>query len=68
MSDTTEARQMVSVDGEALQQLLNALVGPAHHIREMQFTRNLPPLGDMPRNPIDVLIEQYNAAITKASA
>jgi hypothetical protein len=59
----TEARPMVSVDAEALQQVLNALIGPGHHIRELQFTRGLPPLGSLPRNPIDLLIEQYNAAI-----
>lgn len=32
----------VLVDKEALAQLLRALNGPEHHIREIQFTRNLP--------------------------
>lgn len=48
--------RMVTVNAKALQQVLNALVGPGHYIRELQVTRG--PLFD---NPIDLLIEQFNA-------
>lgn len=51
----------VTVDGQALRQVLVALVGQPHHIRELQATRSLHKLGYP--NPIDVLIEQFNAAV-----
>lgn len=47
--------KMISVDADALRQLLDALSGPGHHIRELQATRNFPP------NPINTLIDQYQA-------
>lgn len=47
----------VLVDAEALRQVLDALNGPGHYIRELQVTRNLP--GN--NNPINTLVEQYNA-------
>ena len=53
----------VMVSARALHQVLGALVGPSHYLRELQATRNLP-LGEP--NPINTLIDQYNAAI-KAS-
>lgn len=42
------------MDANAMQQLLEALTGPLHYIREIQVTRGL---GD---NPIDLLLNQYN--------
>lgn len=51
----------VTVDGQALRQVLVALVGQPHHIRELQATRSLHKLGYP--NPIDILIEQFNAAV-----
>ena len=45
----------VPVSAEALRQLLQALNGPGHHARELQFTRG------MPGNPIDTLIAEFNA-------
>jgi hypothetical protein len=48
----------VTVNADALKQLLLAVVGPAHHIRELQATRHLGDLGDP--NPIDLLIAEYN--------
>jgi hypothetical protein len=46
------------VSADALNQLLNAVVGPAHYIRELQVTRNLPKLPGQSENPIDVLVKQ----------
>lgn len=51
--------EKVTVSADALRQVLNALNGPGHHIRELQVTRNLP--GST--NPIDVLVEEFNAAV-----
>jgi hypothetical protein len=54
-------REMVSVDAAALRTILQALNGPAHHIREIQMTRSIAALtGD---DPIGVLIEDFNRAI-----
>jgi hypothetical protein len=54
-------RQMVSVDAAALRTILQALNGPAHHIREIQMTRSIAALtGD---DPIGVLVEDFNRAI-----
>lgn len=49
----------ISVDAEALRQVLVALLGQPHQIRELLATRGLPEgLGDP--NPINRLIEAYN--------
>lgn len=53
--------QTVTVDAAAFRRLLVALNGPQHYIRELQATRG--PLFD---NPIDLLIEQFNAQISAA--
>lgn len=52
---------VIHVDPKILHRLLEALEGPAHHIREMQVTCNLPDadIGEYP-NPIAVLRRQYN--------
>ncbi len=55
MSDTLK----ITVTAKALHQVLGALVGPGHYIRELQATRNLPGV----ENPINTLIGEYNAAI-----
>jgi len=47
----------VLVSADALKQLLQAINGPSHHIRELQLTR-----GVNESNPINVLISEYNAA------
>lgn len=49
----------IPVDAVALHSVLRALIGPAHHIRELQATRDKPPL--LTGNPIDTLIREYNA-------
>lgn len=51
--------EKVTVSTDALRQVLQALNGPGHYIRELQVTRNLP--GDS--NPINTLIEEFNAAV-----
>lgn len=58
----------IEVSADALRAVLQALNGPPHYIRELQCTRGLPQLGDMPPNPIDVLIAEYNAAVTTPPA
>jgi hypothetical protein len=55
----------VSVSADALYSVLQALNGPGHLIRELQFTRDAPPI--MTGNPIDTLIRDYNEAVAKAS-
>ena len=57
MSDEEE-KLMISVDAAALKQVLVALNGPGHFIRELQHTRT-PPVGD--DNPINILTDQFNA-------
>jgi hypothetical protein len=47
----------VTVSAEALSDLLDALNGPSHHIRELQATRG-PLVGD--KNPINILVEEWN--------
>jgi hypothetical protein len=49
----------ITVDRDALFQVLQALVGPGHLIRELQFTRGLPD------NPINKLVDQYNAFVAQ---
>lgn len=52
----------ITVNADALRQVLQALVGPGHLIRELQATRG-PIVGK--DNPINLLIEEYNAAAEK---
>jgi len=60
MSDSLK----IIVTAKALHQVLGALVGPGHYIRELQATRNLPGV----ENPINTLIDEYNAAIEDSKA
>lgn len=55
----------IFVDSAALRRLLTALVGPPHHIRELQATRDRPPL--MIGNPIDVLVKEYDTQTVGAT-
>lgn len=52
----------VTVNAAALREVLMALNGHGHLIRELQVTRG--PL--FPDNSIDVLLNEYNAALTKS--
>ena len=49
--------EKVTVSTDALRQVLQALNGPGHYIRELQVTR------DFPGNPINTLIKEFNAAV-----
>ncbi len=53
----------VTVSADALRQVLNALNGPAHYIRELQVTRNISKLPGMNPNPINILVDEYTAAV-----
>jgi hypothetical protein len=55
--------ERVTVSAYALKQVLTALNGPAHYIRELQATRG-PLVGE--DNPINILVNQYNAAVEAA--
>lgn len=55
----------VSVSADALYQVLQALTGPGHLIREIQYSRGLHALGHP--NPIDTLIEEFNAEVRKST-
>lgn len=53
--------ETVTVNAEALRCVLNALIGAPHLIRELQATRDKPPL--LTGNPIDTLVTEFNAAV-----
>ena len=55
----------IEVSAQALGQLLRAATGPAHHIRELQVTMNIP-FGEP--NCIEVLRDQYNEYAEKQNA
>ena len=49
----------IAVSEDALRSVLQELNGPDHHIRELQYTRNIGKLtGD---HPILILIDEFNA-------
>jgi hypothetical protein len=52
----------VTVNAKALGEILSALVGPGHLMREIQATRG-PLVGK--DNPINILVAEYNAAVEK---
>lgn len=52
-------KPQISVDADALKQVLAALVGPGHLIRELQAIRGLPVLGGVTQDPIGTLITQF---------
>ena len=54
---------IVSVPAKALAQVINALIGPPHYIRELQVIHGLPG-GD---DPISQLITAYNAWVDEYS-
>ena len=58
-------KELIPVDVNALRQVLLALVGPAHLVRELQATRSLHQLGHT--SPIDTLCEQLDAWCPGAS-
>lgn len=48
----------IEVSKKALEQLLTAVNGAPHYIRELQMTRDLP--GADKTNPINILINEFN--------
>ncbi|MDH5767133.1 MAG: hypothetical protein OEZ38_14055 [Gammaproteobacteria bacterium] len=54
----------VTVDAKALKDVLSALLGPSHHIRELIVIDNLP--GE--EGSISKLVRQYNEAVDKNNA
>lgn len=52
----------VTVDADALREILQAIIGPGYLIRELQAIRSL---GD---SPIDKLLEQYKEQITQTES
>lgn len=58
-SSAQESVATVTVAAEPLRQVLQALIGPGHMIRELQATRSLHALTN--DNPIEILIQQFNA-------
>lgn len=60
----------ISVNFVQYQRLLEALDGPAHHIREIQATRRIAELTPDPAhpNPINVLLKEYNDAVRAHNA
>lgn len=51
----------IPVSKDALREVLSALVGPSHHIRELQATRGeVYQLAAGRENPIDVVLREYN--------
>lgn len=52
--------EKVTVSADALRQVLQALNGQGHYIRELQALRNGPFCGD---NPINKLVDEYNTAL-----
>jgi len=60
-SSAKESVASVTVAAEPLRQVLQALIGPGHLIRELQATRSLHALTN--DNPIEILIQQFNASV-----
>jgi hypothetical protein len=54
----------ILVDAKALKQILEALMGPHHLVLELQATRNIPKELVSTENPINVLIRNFNEALT----
>ena len=54
--------EKVTVSASALHQVLIALNGPGHYIRELQVTRD-GGCGLFKDNPIDILCDEFNAAV-----
>ena len=54
--------ETVTVNAKALRIVLKALEGGGNLMRELQATRDKPPI--FTGNPIDVLISDYNTAVS----
>lgn len=54
--------KIVTVDADALRQVLQALIGPSYLMSELMAIQGL---GD---SPIDILLDQYNSAVKSHAA
>ena len=52
----------VTVSAQALAEVLTALKGPSHHIRELQVMSRAHPILSVD-SPINQLVKDYNAAV-----
>lgn len=60
--------EKLTVDAAALIQVLNALQGPGHHIRELQATRSLHAMGPEYANPIETLLAEVREQLAAHGA
>lgn len=65
---STEKKEYVVVDKQALIRVLNALNGHPHEIRELQVIRGLSKLPGEKPSPIDVLIQDVQSQETVVEA
>jgi len=64
-----EERLMVSVDAEALGDLLHALMGPGYRIRELLVIHELDEKGLSTKpGPIKLLVDQFNEFVKNRTA
>ena len=61
-NEAEQSKPTVTVDAAALREVLQALVGPSHLIRELQVLQGLD--SKSCQSPIDTLIEQYNSQVS----
>lgn len=61
-----EIMNKVTVSADALRKVLEALNGPEHYIRELQYTRM--PETIFKDNPINILVREFNEQATLAAA
>lgn len=59
------ALEVVTVNANALRELLVALSGPSHMIRELQMLRNTPVMKSLNMSPncINVLLDEFNEQV-----
>lgn len=67
MSNKKDYDWTVNVSGLALKELLEAISGPPHHLREMMVLANMGSLSGMD-NPLTILFEQYNSEVRRLKA
>ena len=60
--------ERITVDANALRQILVALNGPSYHIAELQVTRGLSNFDSLEVNPIDKLTDEFNAWVASKNS
>jgi len=56
----TPTMTTVTVNAEALRQVLSALVGPAHYVIELQVMADMPDIMKETPDPISLLVKEFN--------